>query len=155
MTTLSDINPRIIESLYNEALVLADEARAAFDLSRRSDNASEDEDLTRIALSCEALRTTTQMMQSIAWLLNQRAYFKGEISELQLRRHGRLPVKSDRSDPEQLAFLDEETCEIIACSERLYARIARLDRAWQAKFAIQTNAVEQLHERLFSNVALS
>lgn len=155
MTTLSDINPRIIESLYNEALVLADEARAAFDLSRRPDDASEDEDLTRIALSCEALRTTTRMMQSIAWLLNQRAYFKGEISEMQLRRHGRLPSKSDYSDPDQLAFLDEETCEIIACSERLYARIARLDRAWQAKFAVPANAVEQLHERLFSNVALS
>ncbi len=155
MTTLSDINPRIIESLYNEALVLADEARAAFDLSERSDDASEDEDLTRIALSCEALRTTTRMMQSIAWLLNQRAYFKGEISEMQLRRHGRLPTKSDRSDPEQLAFLDPETCEIIECSERLYARISRLDRAWQAKFAVQTNAVEKLHERLFGNVALS
>jgi len=155
MTTLSDINPRIIESLYNEALVLADEARAVFDLSGRPDDASEDEDLTRIALSCEALRTTTRMMQSIAWLLNQRAYFKGEISEMQLRRHGRLPTKSDHSDPEQLAFLDPETCEIIECSERLYERIARLDRAWQAKLAIQTNAVEKLHERLFSNVAIS
>lgn len=155
MTTLSDINPRIIESLYNEALVLADEARAVFDLSDRPANPAEDEDLTRIALSCEALRTTTRVMQSIAWLLNQRAYFKGEISEMQLRRHGRLPAKNDRSDPEQLAFLDEETCEIIACSERLYARIARLDRAWQAKFAAPANAVEQLHERLYSNVALS
>jgi regulator of CtrA degradation len=92
MSETADLSPTIVEALYSEALVLADAARAAFDLSGRLTAASEDEDLARIALSCEALRTTTRMMHAIAWLLNQRAYFAGELSEFQLRRHGRLPA---------------------------------------------------------------
>ena len=149
----ADINPRIVEALYNEALLLADETRAAFDLSGRLDDASEDEDLARIALSCEALRTTTRMMHIIAWLLNQRAYFNGDISELQLRRHGRLPSKHSRSDPEQLAMIDANTRGLILTSERLYARISRLDAAWQAKYEMRPSAVERLRERLSTQVA--
>ena len=57
MGTPSSINPRIIEGLYCEALVLSDEVRAAFALSGRMDAAGE-EDAARVALSCEALRTT-------------------------------------------------------------------------------------------------
>ena len=82
MTGPADLNPHIIEALYSEALLLADEVRAAFDLSGRLDRASENEDLARIAMSCEALRTTTRMMHVIAWLLNQRAYFAGELENL-------------------------------------------------------------------------
>ncbi len=59
MGEAADLNRPIIESLYVEALVLADEARAAFDLSGRLEAASLNADLARIALSCEALRTTT------------------------------------------------------------------------------------------------
>ena len=77
MAQTASINPRIIEGLYCEALVLSDEVRACFDLSGRTDEAAADEDLARVALSCEALRTTTRMMHAIAWLLNHRAYFRG------------------------------------------------------------------------------
>ena len=152
MTGPADINPRIVEALYNEALLLADETRAAFDLSGRLDDASQDEDLARIAVSCEALRTTTRMMHIIAWLLNQRAYFNGEISELQLRRHGRLPGKTSRSDPEQLGMIDANTRGLIFLSERLYARICRLDAAWQQKYEMRPSAVERLRERISSQV---
>ena len=106
--------PTIVEALYSEALVLADEARAAFDLSGRLTTASEDEDLARIALSCEALRTTTRMMHAIAWLLNQRAYFAGELSEFQLQRHGRLPRPQPEAAPEQLAMLGPELEDLVA-----------------------------------------
>ena len=67
MNKTTDINPHIIEGLYTEALLLADEVRAAFDMSGRLDELAGDEDLARIALSCEALRTTTRMMHAIAW----------------------------------------------------------------------------------------
>jgi len=152
MNRPTDINPRIVEALYNEALVLADEARAAFDLSGRLDDASADEDLARIALSCEALRTTTRMMHVIAWLLNQRAYFNGEISVLQLRRHGRLPAKTARSDPEQMELLEGEVRELIGATERLYARIERLDRAWQDNFRMEPSAIHRLRDRLSRQV---
>ncbi len=154
MTTMTDINPRIVESLYNDALILADEVRAAFDLSTRPAADEQDEDLTRVALSCEALRTTTRMMQAIAWLLNQRAYFNGEISEVQLRRHGRLPKNKSKPDPEQLDLIDPETRELIECSELLYARVARLDRALEAKFAMERSAFVEMQEQLVQRVGV-
>ncbi len=147
-TAPTDLNPHIIEGLYTEALVLADEVRAAFDLSGRLEQASLDEDLARIALSCEALRTTTRMMHAIAWLINQRAYLKGELSELQLRRHGRLPPDRSRPDPANLALIDPDTRALIVTSERFYSRIERLDRAWHQRFEMQPGAIQRLRERL-------
>lgn len=148
MTGPTDINPHIVEALYNEALLLADEVRASFDLSGRLDDISRDEDIARIALSCEALRTTTRMMHIIAWLLNQRAYFAGEITQLQLRRHGRLPAKATRSDPGQMALLTPELRALITTTERLYARIERLDAAWQDNFRMEPSAIHRLRERI-------
>lgn len=144
MTSPSDINQPIIESLYCEALVLADEVRSAFDLSPTRAGG---EDLVRIALSVEGLRTTTRMMHVLAWLLNHRAYFSGELSEFQLRRHGVLPP--DRpADPEQLVLLEPETCALIAETESFHGRIARLDAAWRDRFAVRSDAVRSLRERL-------
>lgn len=148
MAEPADLSPTIIESLYCEALVLADEARAAFDLSGRLDIVGEDEDLARVALSCEALRTTTRMMHAIAWLLNQRAYFSGEISEFQLRHHGRLPSAQPLSRPDQLAMLGPDTQELILRTERFHARIARLDKAWRERFAMHPSAIHRLYERI-------
>ena len=148
MSAPADLSPTIIESLYCEALLLADEARAAFDLSGRLESASKDEDLARIALSCEALRTTTRMMHAIAWLLNHRAYFAGELSEFQLRRHGRLPPAQAEDNSAQLSLLQPDLAELIERTQRFYARIARLDLAWREHFAMQPAAIHRLRERL-------
>jgi regulator of CtrA degradation len=148
MAEPADLSPTIIESLNCEALVLADEARAVFDLSGRLDLAGEDEDLARVALSCEALRTTTRMMHAIAWLLNQRAYFAGEISEFQLRHHGRLPPSQPESKPAQLARLGPDTQELILRTERFHARIARLDKAWRDRFEMNPSAIHRLRDRI-------
>ena len=148
MAETADLSPTIIESLYSEALLLADEARAAFDLSGRLDIVGEDEDLARVALSCEALRTTTRMMHAIAWLLNQRAYFAGELSEFQLRHHGRLPGSQPPADAEQLEMLGPGTQELIRRTERFHARIVRLDNAWRERFAMHPSAIHRLRERL-------
>ncbi len=148
MAQTADLSPTIVEALYSEALALADEVRAAFDLSGRLTLATEDEDLARVALSCEALRTTTRVMHAIAWLLNQRAYLAGELSEFQLRRHGRLPP--DRLVPATAHFdrLAPELVELIDRTQRFYARIERLDRAWRARFEMQPAAIHRLRERL-------
>jgi regulator of CtrA degradation len=148
MAETADLSPTIIESLYCEALELADEARAVFDLSGRLDLVGEDKDLARVALSCEALRTTTRMMHAIAWLLNQRAYFAGELSEFQLRHHGRLPPDQPPSSEEQLAMLGPDTQELIRRTERFHARITRLDNAWRERFAMYPSAIHRLRDRL-------
>ncbi|WP_170004265.1 DUF1465 family protein [Pseudopontixanthobacter vadosimaris] len=133
MAVSSDITRSIINTLYAQALVLADEVRLAFTIDPAGDGVSaagEDADRVRIAHFVEGLRTTTRTMHVLAWLLNQRAFLAGEISETQLRRHGKLPA--DRlADADCLALLPPETQEIIAQTRRLHQRIARLDAEWR------------------------
>ncbi|HEU4820764.1 MAG TPA: DUF1465 family protein [Qipengyuania sp.] len=115
----------VVEELYEETLVLADEARAVFDLRGR-DPDEKASDSVRIALSIEGLRTTTRLMNLLAWLLNQRAFFAGELSESQVRRCGTL-ARDRNADPVQMEQLLPATRALIRESERLYARAQRLD----------------------------
>ncbi len=132
MARTTNLSRPIIEALYTEALVLADEVRAVFTAGTREPLIAEDA-FVRLALSTEGLKTTTRMMHVLAWLLNQRALFSGDLSESQVRLHGALPP--DRgSDAKQLALLEPETRELIAETERLHQRIARLDEAWRQHF---------------------
>lgn len=147
MAKPASINPRIIEGLYCEALVLSDEVRSAFALSGRMDAAAREETETCVALSCEALRTTTRMMHAVAWLLNHRAYFNGELSEFQLRRYGRLADFPD-SDPHRLALLDPPTRALIQTTERFHARLKRIDNGWRERDAAAPSAIAALRERL-------
>lgn len=148
MSEPASINPHIVESLYCEALVLADEVRAAFSQARRTDPLGDDEDLMRIALSCEGLRTTTRMMHALAWLLNQRSFFLGEVTEYQLRRHGKLSRDLRGPDPENLAMLPFETRRLVAETERFYRRLMRLDSGWRQVPAQPPSALDALRWRL-------
>ena len=66
------VHRRLIDSLYTEAMLLADEARGYFDEVGR-----EQRDMLgamdRVVFSCESLKVTTRLMHVIAWLLTQRA----------------------------------------------------------------------------------
>ena len=146
MASPASINPRIIEALHGEALVLADEVRACFALNDRLSR-KRGEDAAQIALSCEGLRTTTRMMHALAWLLNHRAYCAGEISEFQLRRHGKL-ADSPEAEPERLALLDPETRSLILSTERFHARLKRLDSGWRDREPGAPSALAALRERL-------
>jgi regulator of CtrA degradation len=149
-----DLNPTIVEALYAEALELSDTVRATFDLSNRLSLARPSQDQASVALSCEALRTTTRMMHAIAWLLNQRAYFAGELSEFQLRRRGRLPRPvHDATSEAQLMKLDPALIDLIDHTRRFYARIERLDLAWRERFSMHPAAIHRLRERLGRAVA--
>lgn len=129
MPLTENLTRPIIEALYNEALVLADDVRATFALGTREPIEGESAQI-RLALSTEGLKTTTRMMHLLAWLLNQRAFFSGELSENQVRNHGTLPP--DRpSDPDQLALLEPETRQLIKETEAMHSRIVRLDAVWR------------------------
>ncbi|RVU05470.1 DUF1465 family protein [Novosphingobium umbonatum] len=153
MSHATTINPRIVEGLYCEALVLSDEVRGAFDLSGRIEQTGTDADAARIALSCEALRTTTRMMHAMAWLLNHRAYFMGELSEFQLRRYGRLAPDFPAGDAQRLALLPENLQNLVSHTENFYARLLRLDRSWREPAPGVHSALDQLRARLSQNVA--
>jgi len=158
------INARILDALYTDALALSDEVRGAFDLSGRVDAVlagadrapaprnAHGEDLRAVALSCEALRTTTRMMHGIAWLLNHRAFVMGELSAFQLRRHGRLAPEPLSADAERVALLPYDLQALIAETQALYARLLRLDQAFRDTEATsQTgpqSALDTLRQRL-------
>lgn len=144
---MPSLNPRIIDALHADALALAEAVRDRFERLRRECAASAD-DLVRVQVSCEALRTTTRVMHCLAWLLNQRAYFAGELSELQLRRHGRLIANIPPHDPEAMAGLPADVQDLIGQSERLYARIQRLEQAWRGGVQGSPGAIERLRQRL-------
>ena len=57
------ITQQIIEDLYTEALMLADEARSVFDMRDQESDGSQSSNEMRIALSIEGLRTTTRVMR--------------------------------------------------------------------------------------------
>jgi regulator of CtrA degradation len=153
MSEPATINPRIVEALYCEALVLSDEVRNAFTLTGRVDRAEREEDLARVALSSEGLRTTTRMMHAIAWLLNHRAYFAGEIDDLQLRRHGRLSPDMREADPRQTALLAPATAHLVEATRRFYERLLRLDQAWRLTGPQPQSAIEALRERIEGRIA--
>jgi regulator of CtrA degradation len=154
MTNPIAINPKIIEDLYCEALILSDEVRAAFDLSGRagrSETSAPLGDSARVALSCEALRTTTRMMHALAWLLNHRAYLAGELSEFQLRRHGQLSPDRPSDATGESDPIDPETRRLIEATERFYSRLMRLDREWRERDP--HTPVARLRDRIGSALA--
>ncbi|MBE7186568.1 MAG: DUF1465 family protein, partial [Methylobacterium mesophilicum] len=73
------IHRRLIDSLYTEAMVLADEARHYFDEDGRREREALDP-LVRVGFSCESLKVTTRLMHVIAWLLTRRAVEAGELT---------------------------------------------------------------------------
>ncbi len=120
------LNDKLIDTLYVEAMVLADEARSYFD---REGQAERDmlSPLHRVSFSCEALRVTTRLMHVIAWLLVQRAVSAGEISTVQGASPERRLGEAQDHDFAVVVSLPLTARAIIASTSDLYARVARLD----------------------------
>jgi regulator of CtrA degradation len=118
-----EITHKLVDSLYTEAMLLADEARSYFD-SDRARRISPAE--VAVAFSCESLKVTTRLMHVIAWLLNQKALRAGELGE------------TDRADdlgyaPATDSFwvddLPAEARALILASEDLYYRVQRVSQS--------------------------
>jgi regulator of CtrA degradation len=120
------ITPRLVDSFYTEAMLLADEARAYFDEAGRNVR-DELDPFVRVGFACESLKVTTRIMHIVAWLLTQRAIESGEIPERQGRRPERRLGNANDSDPVIVAQLPAPAQRLIASSADLYARVKRLD----------------------------
>lgn len=120
------ITSRLIDSLYTEAMLLADEARSYFDDCGRDERASL-EPFARVGFACESLKVTTRIMHIVAWLLTQRAIESGEIPERDGRRPDRRLGHAQDSDPEIVEQLPAAAKRLIHASADLYARVKRLD----------------------------
>ncbi len=124
----SHLQHRLANSLYLEAMLLADEARGYFDEGGRAEREAL-APLARVSFSCESLKVTTRLMHVIAWLLTQRAVAAGEIAARDAlhpsRRLGDAPI----SDAATVNLLPPQARALIVASMELHRRVARLDAA--------------------------
>ncbi|QNA83881.1 DUF1465 family protein [Sphingomonas sp. So64.6b] len=142
----SRIHRRLIDTLYVDAMVLADEARSYFDEGGREEREMLDP-LARVSFSCESLKVTTRLMHIIAWLLTQRAIDAGELQPRDAldpsRRLGPAPV----SDAAAILAMPRQAQGLIASSTELYRRVALLDGA-QADDAVMISPARSMYDRL-------
>jgi regulator of CtrA degradation len=120
------ITSRLIDSLYTEAMLLADEARSYFDDVGRDERAML-EPFARVGFACESLKVTTRIMHIVAWLLTQRAIETGEIPLQAGRRPERRLGHAQDSDPAVVNQLPDAARRLINASADLYARVKRID----------------------------
>lgn len=118
---------RMIGDLYVEAMVLADDARAYFDDHGQAERDALDP-ARRVDYAIESLKGTTRIMHVIAWLLTRRAVEAGEIGEAEMRRPEHRLGAAGPGDARAILGLPRDAQRLIAASEDLYDRVARLDR---------------------------
>ena len=141
-----------VENLYVDAMLLADEAHAAFAaqraLGRIEARSGRDAALFLIDLACESLKTTTRLMHIIAWLLHRRAMMAGDPGAAANDSAARIG-EAVAADWDICGRFDEPTRRIIAGSERLFERVAMLEAGWQAPAATPVQQLlAQLEARL-------
>ncbi|RXD07664.1 DUF1465 family protein [Sphingomonas sp. UV9] len=131
---------RLIDALYNEAMLLADEARSYFDDAGRADREELDPPV-RVSFSCESLKVTTRLMHVIAWFLTQRAVRAGELRASDAldprRRLGDAPV----TDQAVIDVLPLQARRLVEASIELHRRVARLDLAQDTRGMIVSPAL--------------
>ena len=136
MKSAGGMTEKLVDTLYMESMVLADEARSYFDQFGR-DARVDMTALQRVSFSCESLKVTTRLMHSIAWLLSRRA-----------RQATANPLAAAaRSDEATVSSLPEEAQHLIRSSEDLYQRIQRLDQKL-SQSSSDPNPARVLRERL-------
>ncbi|HEY9580118.1 MAG TPA: DUF1465 family protein [Rhizorhapis sp.] len=119
---------KLLDSLYVEAMVMADEARAYFD--QQGDRDREEMDIMlRVSFSCESLKVTSRLMHVIAWLLTQRAVHNGELRWSDLANPRHHLGEAAASDTEVVGRFPFAARALISASEDLYERVARLQSA--------------------------
>jgi regulator of CtrA degradation len=133
------ITSRLIDSLYTEAMLLADEARSYFDDAGRDERATL-EPFARVGFACESLKVTTRIMHIVAWLLTQRAIESGELPTAGGRRPERKLGHAQESDPDVIAGLPPAAQRLVSASADLYARVKRLDEGGMEAEAPQSPA---------------
>jgi regulator of CtrA degradation len=131
---------RLIDSLYTEAMILTDEARAYFDEAGQPERLALPP-ILQVGFSCEALKVTTRLMHVVAWLLTRRAE---EAGEMPLSSAARSPARrlgaAAASSPAATLGLPEAARQLIEESSDLYDRVQRLDQVPIAANALASPA---------------
>lgn len=121
-------NRRMVDSLYVEAMLLADEARSYFDDYGRSERDGLSP-ADRVAFSCESIKVTTRLMHVIAWLLTQKAVEVGELTAMAARDPSRMLGDAPETTAGTLAAMPWSARALIRASVDIHRRISALEDA--------------------------
>jgi len=138
---------RLIDSLYTESMLLADEARGYFDEVGRNERETLDA-MTRVMFSCESLKVTTRLMHVIAWLLTQRAVAAGELPARDALDPSRRLGNASRTDKASLEAMPPAARNLILASIDLYRRVERLDATQSEEAPVVVSPARTMLDRL-------
>jgi regulator of CtrA degradation len=139
---------KLMDALYTEAMVLADEARSYFE-SGRFNEESDPDNILAVSFSCESLKVTTRLMHCIAWLLNQKALQSGELSEGEAWNYDRALGDAPATDRPMVDRFPVEARQIVMASEELFQRLQRLSARMEQEMEAES-AVQDMFRRLQS-----
>lgn len=127
--SLNNTSSSIVDKIYNEAYALLLESRnyMVYALPAVKKNLSPEE---RLEVTFQSTRLTSRVLEMISWLLAQKAVQGGEMSRIEAKKQG-FAISNDDvcrfSEGEQSEALPLGLRQLLERSERLYARLARLD----------------------------
>jgi regulator of CtrA degradation len=139
MTANPAISARVAETLYSEALILADETHAYYkDAAQAEREALPPQQ--RVQFACEALKATTRLMHVIAWLAMRRAVAAGEIAEGDPTAPERRLGESAASEAQVLGVLPTAARRLILAGIDLHERVGRMAAGLEAPVSIGSPA---------------
>jgi len=144
------LSDRVAQTLYTEALLLADETHAYYDSAGRVERETL-EPKARVQFACEALKATTRLMHVIAWLATRRAIAAGELSEGDPTSPERRLGESAPSDVHVLGAMPTAARRLILAGIDLHERVGRVAAGIDAPIAMASpaRALLQRLERAF------
>jgi regulator of CtrA degradation len=144
------LSDRVAEQLYTEALLLADETHAYYDMTGRTERERLDPK-ERVQFACEALKATTRLMHVIAWLATRRAIATGELPEGDPRSPERRLGESAPTPTEVLGAMPTSARRLIMAGIDLHERVGRVASGIEAPIATASpaRALLQRLERAF------
>ncbi|MDJ0610810.1 MAG: DUF1465 family protein [Kiloniellales bacterium] len=127
-----------LDGTFEEALSLTREARDYLAQQEGADRAKLAPE-ARLVASCETMRLTARLTQTMAWLLVQKAIHAGEMTrEEALAPAHRLGGRKvcAVADPVAADYLPPRLAELLLASHALYTRVERLDGMLDAGDAV-------------------
>jgi regulator of CtrA degradation len=114
--------------LFREGMALVEETATYLDGPGRQQS-KKLERSAALAYATESMRLTTRLMQLASWLLLHRAVKEGEMSLAQAgKEKSKVKLAStDHHDPNNIELLPLALRELVARSQKLYAKVRRLD----------------------------
>ena len=122
------IASRLVEGLYSEALLLADETRGYFDRRDAGDRGSLPP-AERVLLACESLKASTRLMQVIGWLLMRKAEAAGEVPVADAADPRRRLEDSPTVDADVITRMPDRARQLVLAGVDLHQRVARIDKS--------------------------